>query len=83
MNGRISQHDNTQPHMHTAKLTTTFLQTNNITILPWPSKSPDLSPIEHLWDELNRRQPTFQSLQNLVQALQAEWTNIPQQLIRN
>lgn len=81
MNGRISQHDNAQPH--TAKLTTTFLQKNNITILPWSSKSPDLSPNEHLWDELNRRKPTFQSLQNLVQALQAEWTNIPQQLIRN
>lgn len=83
--GRIFQHDNARPH--TARLTTTFLQTNNIILLPWPSKSPDLNPVEHLWDELDRRvrqqQPESQSLQQLVQALQAEWTYIPQQLIRN
>lgn len=82
-NGTIFQHANARPH--TARLTTTFLQTDNITLLPWPSKSPDLNSIEHLWDELDRRarqrQPAPQSLQQFVQALQAEWTNIPQQLI--
>lgn len=25
------------------------------TTLPWPLRSPDLSPIEHAWDELGRR----------------------------
>jgi transposase len=55
-------------------------------VLPWPSKSPDFNPIEHLWDALDRRvrqrQPQPQSLQQLVNALQDEWKNIPQQAIR-
>jgi hypothetical protein len=50
------------------------------------SKSPDLNPIEHLWDALDRRvrqrQPQPQSLQQLVNALQEEWNNILQQAIR-
>jgi transposase len=24
-------------------------------VLPWPAVSPDLSPIEHIWDEMERR----------------------------
>lgn len=84
-NGRIFQQDNARPH--TARITTAFLQRNNVNVLSWPSKSPDLNPIEHLWDELDRRvrqrQPAPQSLQQLANALQAEWANIPQQFIQN
>ena len=84
-NGRLFQHDNARPH--TARMTTAYLQNNNVPILPWPSKSPDLNPIEHLWDELDRRvrqrHPAPQSLQELAAASQAEWANILQQVIRN
>jgi len=61
------------------------LQNQNITVIPWPSKSPDLNPIEHLWDELDRRvrqrQPQPQTLQALQQALQYDWKRIPQERI--
>jgi transposase len=81
-NGRLFQHDNARPH--TARVTTAYLQNKNIPVLPWPSKSPNLNPIEHFWDELDRRvrdrQPAPQSLQQPVVALQAEWANIPQQV---
>jgi len=32
-----------------------ILTQNNIKVLPWPWKSPDLNPIDHLWDELDKR----------------------------
>jgi transposase len=32
-----------------------FLNQNHIHVLPWSALSPDLSPIEHWWDELSRR----------------------------
>ena len=43
-----------------------YHEQNNINVLPWPFKSPDLNPIEPLWDHLDKRvqqrQPAPQTL---------------------
>ena len=74
------QQDNARPH--SARLTTTFLQQQNVATLPWPPYSPDLSPIEHLWDRIDRgirsRDHQPQNLHELRRAIQEEWDNIPQ-----
>ncbi|KAK7115188.1 hypothetical protein V1264_001111 [Littorina saxatilis] len=50
--------------------------------MDFPACSPDMNPIEHVWDELDRQvkanhQPP-RNLQQLLQMLQQEWQAIPQ-----
>ena len=77
----IFQQDNARPH--TARLTTQYLQANNVDVMKWPSKSPDLSPIEQIWGLLDRcvRQRPVQ-LRQLQHALVQEWNNISINVIR-
>ena len=87
------QQDNTPPHV--ARICTAYLQAHNIDFLPWPAFSPDLSPIEHLWDELDRRwdDMIIRHLQyrnlsrhyfrNGTTSLRWQWNNIPQMTVNN
>ncbi|ROL41090.1 Transposable element Tcb1 transposase [Anabarilius grahami] len=47
------QHDNARPHV--ARICTQFLEAENIPVLAWPAYSPDMSPIERVWDALDQR----------------------------
>ncbi|GFT98524.1 transposable element Tcb1 transposase [Trichonephila clavipes] len=63
------------------------LKSEDTTRMDWPAYSPDLSPIEHVWDMLGRRiaacQPPPTCLPELLRALLDEWCNIPQDQIDN
>ncbi|GFW49625.1 DDE_3 domain-containing protein [Trichonephila clavipes] len=49
----------------------------------WPANSPDLYPIENLWDHLYRVVLTMDSLAQLATALESAWLNIPVNTFRN
>lgn len=79
------QQDNARPHV--ARICTQFLEAENVPVLAWPAYSPDMSPIEHVWDVLDRRirqrAPLPTNIQQLRTAIEEEWTNIPQATIDN
>lgn len=79
----ILMQDNARPH--TANVTKRFFERHNITLLRHPAMSPDLNPIEHVWDMMGRRlrteYPNLQNLAALERALQQIWDTIPQALI--
>ncbi|GFS74495.1 transposable element Tcb2 transposase [Trichonephila clavipes] len=63
------------------------LDSEGIQRLVWPARSPDLNPIENVWDALGRQiagrnyPPTNKN--NLLRALTEEWDKLPQQLLDN
>ncbi|GFV88013.1 transposable element Tcb2 transposase [Trichonephila clavipes] len=63
--GAIFQQDNARPH--TARVVQDFLR--HFQTLPWPARSPDLSPVKHVWDELKRQMPSCHSLHDLELAV--------------
>ncbi|ROL03945.1 Transposable element Tcb1 transposase [Anabarilius grahami] len=64
---------------HPAKITKEWLHNNSVTVLEWPSQSPDLNPIEHLWRDLkmavHQRLPS--NLTELERICKEEWQRIP------
>ncbi|GFW13932.1 transposable element Tcb2 transposase [Trichonephila clavipes] len=50
--------------------------------LPWPARSPELSPVEHVWDPLKRQMPSCHSVHGLELAVQDLWAHLPQDNIR-
>ncbi|GFW95029.1 transposable element Tcb2 transposase [Trichonephila clavipes] len=63
------------------------LDSEGIQRLVWPARSPDLNPIENVWDALGRQvagrnyPPTNKN--TLIRALTEEWDKLPQQLPDN
>ncbi|GFU18640.1 transposable element Tcb2 transposase [Trichonephila clavipes] len=76
--GAIFQQDNARPH--TARVAQDFLR--HFQTLPWPTRSPDLSPVVHVWDQLKRQMPSCHSVHDLELAVQDLWAHLSQNNIR-
>ena len=66
----ILMHDNARPRV--ARICRQFLNRINVNVLPWPAVSPDINPIEHIWDCFGRNvraRGNVHSLRDLENAL--------------
>ncbi|GFV97575.1 transposable element Tcb2 transposase [Trichonephila clavipes] len=74
----IFQQDNARPHA--GRVAQDFLR--HFQTLPWPARSPDLSPVEPVWEQLKRQMPSCHSVHDLELAVQDLWAHLPQDYIR-
>ena len=63
---------------HTSHLVQDFFSVRKMTVLDWPSQSPDLIPIENLWEESERhvQQKNATSKHQKFEILKEEWAKI-------
>lgn len=63
---------------HSSRMTKAFLKKEKVKVMEWPSMSPDLNPIEHIWGVLKRkvseRKP--KNITELKEVIQEEWKGI-------
>lgn len=80
---QIFQQDNASPHV--SRESKQWFAEQNITVMDWPSKSPDLNIIENVWGLMIRdvyndgRQ--YNDLDELETAIRVAWENITQEKI--
>ena len=63
---------------HTAKSVKMWFNAKKINVLEWPAQLPDLNPIEHLWEEVDRNinRSTATNLDRLWIEVKAAWDAI-------
>lgn len=76
------QHDNDPKHR--AAIVTNWLNQKGVERLEWPSFLPDLNPIEHLWDEIERRMKKEQpkNEKELKESLTRVWKGVEKEVLK-
>lgn len=62
-----------------------FFKKKKVKVLDWPAQSPDINPIEHLWDALKRklRQTPSSNVRDLREKVRECWTKFEPEVTQN
>lgn len=81
----IFMHDNDSKH--TAKLTSRWLASQKLSVMPWPANSPDMNPAEYVWDCIKMRVGALRlhprNLDELWEAVQWEWGKLDPEFVES
>ena len=69
---------------HKSKYVMDFFKENDVDVMSWPSQSPDMIPIEHLWDYVkwDVRKCQSKNIKNLEENIRRIWNEIPKELCK-
>lgn len=74
----IFQQDNAP--IHNARVVKSWIESQNVELLPWPPYSPDLNIIENVWGWLTRKvyegDKQYESNEELIAGIEAAWAEI-------
>ena len=72
---------------HRSKKAQNWFKDKGIDVLPWPAQSPDLNPIEHLWNYLKLRLEEYEEaprgIKELWKRVDIEWNKIEPEVCQN
>lgn len=82
---KLFQQDNVR--IHTSRESMGWLRSKAIGVITWPAKSPDLSPIKHMWPALKKNlldahpdlyefTKSIENIRNFIVCLQEAWAAI-------
>jgi transposase len=81
----IFQQDNDPKH--TSRKARNWMEENNIMLLDWPPQSPDLNPIEHLWQhikmQLAKHETPAKGVWEIWERVAEVWNNIELEVCQN
>ncbi len=61
-------------YCHKSRLSMAWFADNQVEVMDWPARSPDLNPIEHIWSMIDQR--ISGSLAQLEEELVRQWNAV-------